>query len=219
MWTSEENEWNRCTYCGIFNFSYAIPPVWTSARSLNSCTTDSKRTRATLCSVQLWGWECGMERQKRLKAFFGNPKNAAKFKNPSDNIVKAILGFFLYWLKYRMRKGYTQWAETCKQSNENAKSQNVSFKIISHLNQNFLTCQRKTLPEPEMLLESTWELVHLLIPFSDTRSKDGWAEITARSVNEISGSWSGTSRWKRNSILLSWEKYGSGREHAQIFFF
>lgn len=69
MWTSEQNEWNRFTYCGIFNLSYAIPPVWTSARSLKSCTTDSKRTRATLCSVQLWGWDCGMEGQKRLKAF------------------------------------------------------------------------------------------------------------------------------------------------------
>lgn len=97
MWTSEEKERNRCTPHNIFNFSCAIPPVWTSARSLKSCNTDSKETRGTLCSVQLWSWERGRETEE-MKSISYNPKNAAKFKDSIDNIVKAISFFFLYWL-------------------------------------------------------------------------------------------------------------------------
>lgn len=110
-------------------------------------------------------WNGGTE---KIKSIFGNLKNAAKFKNPSDNIVKAIWGiFFCSDSNTGWERGIHSELKHGMQNNENAKSQNVSFKIISHLNQNFLTCQRKTPSEPEMLLESTWELVPFLHSFQE----------------------------------------------------
>lgn len=82
-----------------------------------------------------------------MKSISCDPKNAGKFKSPRDNPVKAICFFsVLTQPKDSMRKVHTHKVEICKRSNENMRKKHVSFEIISHLYQNFLACQTKTLP-------------------------------------------------------------------------
>lgn len=79
---------------------------------------------------------------EKIQSIACNPKNAAKFKDSRDDIIKAI-SFFSVPTQRQYEKGvYTErWKVQAKQWK--CERQHVCFEIVSHLNQNFLGYQEK----------------------------------------------------------------------------
>lgn len=142
-----------------FQFCYPTSP--------NKCNTNSKETRGTLFSVQLWSEE---ERQE-MKSISCNAKNAAKLKDPSDTTGKENLFFPVVTQCPAARERCApSKAEMARKSNEKQKGSTFPLRLFltsttthQHLRAKLSLSQRSSQRAPS-------NFSHLLTPFSGYQS-------------------------------------------------
>lgn len=159
-WPSEEEEINKCIWNGIFNFSSATPPVWTSA-------TQTAREQEELCSV----CSSGVRNRQEMKSISCNAKNAAKLKDPSDTTVKENLFFpVVNQCPAAGERCAPSKAEMGRKSNENLRGSTFPLRLFltstrthQHLRAKLSWSQRSSQRAPS-------NFSHLLTPFSGHQS-------------------------------------------------
>lgn len=106
-------------------------------------STVSKGTRGTLCGVQLWSGEEGVQRLKRWKAFFV----IQRMQQKDSRIPVITLSPFFFPSTDSIQRGwkaYAQEFETRERSNENERCNAFCLKLFLPLNENFPRSQRKS---------------------------------------------------------------------------
>lgn len=149
MWPSEEEERNGCTCHGIFNFRSATPPVWTSA-------TQTARKQEALCAV--WGSGVG-KGDERWKVSLVMQRMQSNSRIPAIPLSKETFFPVVTQCPGSRSKVCIQQSWDRQEKQWEPERQHFSLESIPHLNQNSPASQSKTLPEPEILSESTQELL------------------------------------------------------------
>lgn len=202
MGANEEKGRNGCTCRGIFNFSSAIPPVWMSA-------TQTARKQEALCAVCYSGVG---KRDKRWKVSRVMQRMQQNSRILAILIAKEILVFSSSdSVPRQQEKGVhpakLRWAGEAMRTWEAA----LFPWDYSSPQPELSSTSQQTLPEPEILSESTQELLPPINAFQWIPIKGGGQKIISSMNGAFSDLWPRALRWKRNCSLLPWLWKGAHR--------